>query len=335
MGISYQILGGPGRDNALLVRIESGQSTTNLLFDCGQDCLALLSVSEIHAIDHLFFSHLHMDHVAGFDRFFRCTFNRTDRPNMIWGPPGTAEILQHRFQGFWWNLIAGQEGTWVVNDIDANQVKPQRFEIADAFAVAHHVAPRSFSGVIVETDGFRVEAVTLNHNGPCCGYLVQEKPRDNVRTQKLQEHGWPPGPWLQRVKDRTDQEPIEVTGRSYPAEELREVLLETTPGQSIAYLTDFLLDSESEARLAEKLQGCTTLVCESQYRQADEELARRYHHATTASVARLAERAQVGKLVLFHLSDRYKRSDWLEMLVECREVFSEAYYPDHWEMSDA
>ena len=64
MAISFEILGTPGRDNALFVRIDSGQSVDRLLFDCGDCCLNSVSYAEIHAIDHLFFSHLHMDHVG-------------------------------------------------------------------------------------------------------------------------------------------------------------------------------------------------------------------------------------------------------------------------------
>src|SRR5437763_14918027 len=104
MSLSFQVLGDAGRDNALLVLIDGGRSVSRLLFDCGEGCLDQAPFADTLAIDHLFFSHLHMDHVAGFDSFFRRTYNRTDRPNHVWGPPGTADILHHRFRGFLWNL---------------------------------------------------------------------------------------------------------------------------------------------------------------------------------------------------------------------------------------
>lgn len=71
MGIHHQVLGEPGRDNALLARVGTGQATHRLLFDCGEGCLSALSAAEVRAIDALFFSHLHIDHVAGFDGFLR------------------------------------------------------------------------------------------------------------------------------------------------------------------------------------------------------------------------------------------------------------------------
>ncbi len=39
MSISYQILGQPGRNNALFVEINTGQSIHRLQFDCGEACL--------------------------------------------------------------------------------------------------------------------------------------------------------------------------------------------------------------------------------------------------------------------------------------------------------
>src|SRR4051794_15752958 len=126
MTISFQVLGDPGRDNALFVTVDTGQSVNRLLFDCGEGCLNAVPFSEVRQIDHLCFSHLHMDHVAGFDSFFRCTYDRTDRPNHIWGPPRTAEILHHRFQGFLWNLVDDRPVAWHVHDLHADRVESWR-----------------------------------------------------------------------------------------------------------------------------------------------------------------------------------------------------------------
>ena len=88
MAIRFKVLGGAGQDNALWVEVDSGQGIRRLLFDCGEGCLSGLAFADVQATDHLFFSHFHMDHVSGFDSFFRANFNREDRANRIWGPPG-------------------------------------------------------------------------------------------------------------------------------------------------------------------------------------------------------------------------------------------------------
>ena len=143
MTLSYQVLGNPGRDNALLVTVDTGQAVSRLLFDCGEDCLAAVPFGDVLEIDHLCFSHLHMDHVAGFDSYFRCLYPRTAKGNDVWGPPGTAAILRHRFQGFLWNLVANQQATWRVYELHSDHIESFRFELAEAFA---HLGLTMFTG---------------------------------------------------------------------------------------------------------------------------------------------------------------------------------------------
>src|SRR5579883_1812763 len=136
MSIEFQVLGAAGRDNAVYARVNTGQTIHRLLFDCGEGCVGELAVSEAQAIDHLLFSHLHMDHVAGFDSLFRQTFFR-ERPMRVWGPPETRRIIGHRFEGFLWNLYDGGVGVWEVNDIGQDGIARSRYREDEAFAIAH------------------------------------------------------------------------------------------------------------------------------------------------------------------------------------------------------
>ncbi|MFZ4573789.1 MAG: MBL fold metallo-hydrolase [Phycisphaerales bacterium] len=330
MTIHMNILGEPGRDNALLLRIESGQSVTRLLFDCGDGCLQGISFGEIQAINHLFLSHCHMDHIGGFDSFFRCTFERETPPNNVWGPPGVGAILQHRFQGFWWNLHQGMRGSWLVHDIHEDRVDTARFELNEAFEIRHDAGKTPHTGVVVATPDFTVRALQLEHHGPCLGYLVTESAKRNIDTAKAAQMGLRPGRWMSALKSADAAATIEIEGRSFAIDALKRDLLTEIPGASIAYLTDFHLDAATEARLADELRGCNTLVCEAQYRHADAERASKNHHTTTKLVGQLAARAGVGKLVLMHLSERYPRAEWAEMLGECRELFPMTELPSGW-----
>ena len=331
MSIDHQVLGAAGRDNALWVRVDSGQARHRLLFDCG-DCLADLSRSEIRRIDHLFFSHLHMDHVAGFDALFRCTYDRDAKPNVVWGPPDTSTILRHRLRGFWWNLHAELPGTWRIHDVYTDHLRSCRFMTGEAFEIRHQEATTAVVGRrILDRPGFTVEALHLDHRGPCLAYLVREKARINVDPGRLAAVGLPPGPWIQQLKRPDDPASrVEIDGQAHDLRQLRAQLLVETPGESIAYLTDFLLDEATRSRLASWLAGCDTVVCEAQYRHSDLELARRNFHATTTQVARMARRAEISRLILFHLSERYEVEEWREMLAECRQIFPHTSFPDHW-----
>lgn len=332
MSTTFKVLGAAGGDNALLVQIDSGQSVERLLFDCGDGCLSDVPFGEIQLIDHLFFSHLHMDHVGGFDSFFRCTFNREARPNCIWGPPESARILQHRFQGFLWNLHGQMSGSWRVADISEKEISTTRFELQEAFAVTHDEGTQPYDRVILDRPSYSVEVVTMEHGTPTLAYIVREKARQNIDTSRLAALGLRPGPWLKQLKETKTDEQIMADGVAHSAEDLRKKLIMETPGQALAYLTDFLLDEPAMALLADVLKGCQTMVCEGQYRHADLELARKNLHMTTVLSATLAQRAQAGELVLFHLSDRYERADWLEMLREARQIFPKVSYPAQWKL---
>ena len=333
MPISFQVLGLPGRDNALWVRVETGQSVTRLLFDCGDGCLSDLTFGEIQTADHLFFSHLHMDHIGGFDSFFRCNFNRGGKPNHIWGPTGTAKILQHRFQGFWWNLIGEQEAAWWVHDVGASRVDHHRFELAEAFEQDHAEGGQDLDGPFLEGDGFTVEALPLKHHGLCLGYVVRETPKRNVSKERMAELGLRPGPWLAGLKDEQDGA-VDVNGKSFQWADLRRELLVETPGQSLAYVTDFLLDEPTFRDLTSKLEGCDTVVCEAQYRHQDLALAEKNHHTTVRQVTEWASEAEIQRLLLFHLSERYGTEERKALLDEAREIYPATEFSPHWSLDE-
>ncbi|WP_249384055.1 MBL fold metallo-hydrolase [Chitinivorax sp. B] len=322
----------PETDNALLVYVDSGQGMDRLLFDCGDRCLEGLSYGEIQAIDQLFFSHLHMDHVSGFDNFFRCVFNRTNKSNRIWGPPGAAAVLQHRFQGFLWNWVDHMSSQWRVSEIHPDDIRTWRYETSEAYANAYPelVAP----GGLQCWDGgnYVVEAIAMDHRAPTMAYVVREKPRYNVDTTKMAALGLPSGVWLKTLKDMTQTGEVMIAGQSHSLDVLRQDLLQTVPGDAIAYLTDFLLDDAAIDRLVPFLKDCKWVVCESQYRHIDAELAKRNFHMTTTWSAKLAAKADIGELVLFHLSNRYPKNEWPEMLAEAQAIFPRTRFPENWQI---
>lgn len=336
MSISFRVLGDMGRDNALYVSVDSGQTVERLMFDCGEGCSTELSVGERQGIDHLFFSHLHMDHVAGFDAFFRCTFGRTAPPNRIWGPPGTAKTMQHRFQGFLWNLHGDMDASWRVTDVHPQDLRTTRYELKEAFEVAHEHGVVPHNGLIWTGVGATVRAFALNHHTTSLAYRIDEKPRLNVDTARLQALGLRPGPWLKQIRPDGDAEPpaeVVIDEVVWQTAALRKELLVETAGDSIAYLTDFLLDEATLELLQPGLQGCRTLVSDCQYRHEDLELAKKHYHMTARLAGELAQLAGAEDLVLIHLSERYSRHEWRAMLDEARGIFPAARFPAHWEVA--
>jgi ribonuclease Z len=335
MSITFHVLGQPGRDNALFVKVDTGQHQTRLLFDCGDGCPHALPFADVRATDHLFFSHLHMDHVGGFDAFFRANHDRDTKPNVVWGPPDTADILQHRFRGFLWNLVADAPPvSWRVCDVHPAEVRTTRFELREAFAVARNEGSRPRDGVILEGVGFMVEAHTMDHGTPSLAYVVREPARVNVDTERMRALGLGPGPWVKRVRGPKAEpgETLTINGKAHAVVALQAELLVSTPGEAVAYLTDFRMDAAAQEYLADRLRGVGTVVCECQYRSEDRELAVRNMHMAADEVAAMAAKAGVGRLVLFHVSDRYRPEEWRELLAEARAVFPDTSFPDGWEV---
>jgi ribonuclease Z len=332
VGIQHQVLGEPGRDNALLARVWTGQATHRLLFDCGEGCLSALSAAEIRAVDALFFSHLHIDHVAGFDSFLRLNFARPDAPVLVFGPAGTTRAIHHRLRGVTWNLIAGQPGEFRVTDVLPDRLVATRFLTAEAFEPAHPAGETPFDGLVYEAEGLTVEARIMDHGIPCLAYAVRERPRTNVDVAAMAALGLKPGRWIQELKDprRGDEEDVVTDAGLQRLGELRRRLLVHTPGSCLAYLTDFGLDDVAGQELTRWLRGCEVIVGEASYHDADAELARRHRHFTGSGMGRLATAVGARKLVLFHLSDRYTRDDWMGLLAEVREVFPAAAFPSQW-----
>lgn len=338
MAITWRVLGRPGADNALHVVVDTGQSRESLLFDCGEHCLDELRPAEVQEIAHLCFSHFHMDHVAGFDGFFRQNYNRRDLPVGVWGPPETIATMGHRFRGFVWNLHANQAGEWIVREIRPERIATARFLTREAFAMRPDPDRPREPGAIHRAGAWSLEARLLPHGSiQSAAYRVVESERRNIDPGALRDSGLLPGPWLQAVVAGTadDGEGVEAGGRSHRLGDLRAALLVSSPGDSIAWLTDFRLEPGTPPweELVDWLSGTGTLVCECQYRAADADLARRNAHLTADLAARLASEAGAGRLVLQHLSRRYAAADWIAMRDEAKAIFPRTELPPGWNFS--
>jgi len=53
-------------------------------------------------------------------------------------------------------------------------------------------------------------------------------------------------------------------------------------------------------------------------------------HMAADEVASVAAVAGVGRLVLFHVSDRYQPDGWRELLAEARAIFPNTSFPEGW-----
>lgn len=323
MSIRFQVLGRPFQDNALFVLLDSGCGQTRFLFDCGMGTLQELSRREIQRIDHVCFSHFHFDHIGGFDHFLRFNFTRGPAPVNLWGPPGALSILHHRLQGYVWNLVADSQGRMQIGEIHPDSIDVARFNVREGYAEAHRVGAAAFRGVVAETDTYRLDAWFLDHHIPSLAFKLTEKNHSVVDLRSVERLGLAPGPWLKDLKNPHVLDDLEILldGRRFTAGYLRSQVLRNAPGESLAFLTDFRLPLEARAPLCDWLADVDVMVCESHFLHRDAEMAWTKGHMTAKQAGELARDAHVAKLILFHLSERYRESESAQFLTEAKEAF--------------
>lgn len=152
-------------------------------------------------------------------------------------------------------------------------------------------------GIFFEDEHLTVEAFPVEHRGPgCFGFLFSEKSKRPFLVEQAEALGVPHGP-ERRLLVQGESVTL-ADGRVIDPE---QVLGPAQPGTRLTFIGDLA----RTRGLAGIVQGADMLVLEATYLASDQEMARRFGHLTAAQAARFAERANVRKLVLTHISRRY------------------------------
>jgi ribonuclease Z len=165
-------------------------------------------------------------------------------------------------------------------------------------------------GTIFEADDFTVTAFPVAHRGPdCLGYLFEEKARRPFLAQKADELGVPFGPQRGEL----------VSGRAVTLEDGRvitpdEVLGPWEKGSKLVVVGDAGRTDD----LVEVCRDADGLVIESTYLDEEADMAKQFSHLTARMGAELAVNAGVKKLILTHISRRYREKD---VVAEAQSVF--------------
>ncbi|MEU5880254.1 ribonuclease Z [Spirillospora sp. NPDC047279] len=174
-----------------------------------------------------------------------------------------------------------------------------------------HATPFRDTGVIVEQPisgermrldtgaaPFGLTARRLSHPVEAYGYRLEEPDGVTMRPEALAAFGVR-GP-LVRVLQETGAV-VTPDGRTVTLEECSA----RRPGQKVA----FVMDTRLCDGVHELADGVDLLVIESTFLNADERLATDYGHLTARQAGQVAEAAGVRRLVLTHLSERYRAED--------------------------
>jgi ribonuclease Z len=296
-----------------------------LLFDVGE--IRELSARLLLRVSHVFVTHTHMDHFAGFDYLLALGLGRVRRV-VLWGGPRFADQVEHKLRAYTWNVVHRYE---VPMTIEAHALEGDgtlthaRFESAAAF-VRHDDAPTraDADAPLVDEPLFSVRARVVDHEMPVLAFAIEEKAQVRVATDRIHAMGLATGAWLRTLKaavlagapDATaiDLAWVDAGGAHVERRtvgELKPLVLDTVTGRRIGYVTDLRFTEANIAQLERLLADVDLLYIESVFAAAEREHALRKNHLTAPQAGEIARRLRARKVVPFHFSPRYRGGEHL------------------------
>ncbi len=256
-----------------------------ILFDCGEGTQRQMIQAGVgfHRKTKVFVTHMHGDHLLGLPGLFQ-TMSLLDRERKleIYGPPGIKAFVE--------------------------AIK-QTVQFTLTFPIEVHETEKA--GLVCREKEYEVHAIWADHVIPSLAYALVEKPRPGrFYPEKAKALGVPEGPlWSKLQRGSSVELP---NGRVVKPE---EVMGSPRPGRKIVYTGD-TRPSKGLVKLAE---NADLLIHEATFDDELAEKAREDGHSTASQAAETAKKAKAKRLVLIHVSSRYKESDLL--LEQARKTF--------------
>lgn len=172
----------------------------------------------------------------------------------------------------------------------------------------HEIMP----GIFFEASDFTVTAFPVTHRGPdCLGYSFETKARRPFLAEKADALGVPFGP---ERRDLVEGKTIQL--RDGGTVKPDDVLGSWQSGTKLVVVGDTGRTDD----ILEYCRDADALVIESTYLNEETEMAEQFSHLTAQKAAKLAKDAGVKKLILTHLSRRYRERD---VQAEAQAIFPE------------
>lgn len=259
-----------------------------LLFDCGEGAQIQFQKANLKPgkLSRIFITHFHGDHFYGLIGLLTSLqLNGREKPLHLYGPVGLNYYL------------------------DVMQ-KLSHFEFN--YDVNIHEVEETSESQRWKMPGYSVTALPLEHRVFVLGFRIEENPKPGkFDTDKADRLGIPEGPERSRLQNG---ESITLAD----GKEIRpdEVLGPPQPGRKVAICLDTKPCTNAE-RLA---QNADVLIFDATFDDSKTDLAETTGHATVTQAAELAQRAEVGQLILTHISQRYSKTEDT-LLKQARAVF--------------
>jgi ribonuclease Z len=255
-----------------------------MLFDCGEGTqrqMTRIRMSPMK-VKRIFITHLHGDHFLGLPGMIQSmAFRGRENPLYIYGPEGIKDVVE--------------------------SIKKLGY-----FALSFPITTQELqTGLFLDEKGYQISCCPAQHSVLNLAYAVQEKRSPKFLRDKALELGLTPGPDFGKLQRGI---PVKVKDRIILPEDVQG---EERKGRKIVYSGD----TRACAEMVHLAREADVLIHESTFDGSQEEKALTTGHSTSRSAARVAAVAQVRKLILTHLSTRYRDADILKK--EAAEIFPE------------
>ena len=253
---------------ALLV----GHGPDRFLVDCGEGTQRQLLRAGLgfRGLRHVLLTHAHLDHVMGLAGLVATRAlvgaERRDRDHRQRRNGRVRAAVSRRYRG----------------------------RRTESGYLLRAVAP----GLVLSLPGLRLDAFAVAHRGTqSLGYRFEEEARRPLLAERLAALGVPDGPARREL----------AGGRPVTLADGRLIAPEMVQGPEAAGAKLVVIgDVEEIASLTQQVRAADALVIEATFLDRDSALARSRGHLTAAAAASLAREAEVGELLLTHISGRYR-----------------------------
>ena len=256
------------------------------LIDCGEGTQMQIFKYrvKVESCKQIFISHLHGDHVFGLIGLItNWSHKRRSETLHIYSPPGLRELIETTVR------VCG---------------------IHLSYEIEFHTVDASVSAKVFENTTVEVWTIPLKHRIPTAGWLFREKPKlRNIRPEKIEEYSIP----FKSIPDIKAGGDFEMPdGRMISNIELT---LDPPAPASYAFCSDTMFSDT----VAEAVKGVDLLYHEATFTNEHHKEALEAYHSTASQAAEIAKMAGVKKLLLGHISGRYK--DTNQHLLEAKAIF--------------
>jgi ribonuclease Z len=247
------------------------------MIDCGEGTQVQMRRQRVrfNRLNHIFISHLHGDHCFGLPGLI-ATFGLLGR---------TGDLFIHG-----------------VKEVEL-YLQPilQMFSKGLPFKVCFHTIDPYRHELIMEDRSLKVYSIPLNHRTPTCGFLFEEKAKEDHLLREVAEFYKIPLRLLPGIKQGDDY--ITPEGERIPHAHLTRP---ASPPKRYAYCSDTAFYPD----IVPLIKGVDLLYHEATFAEADIHRARETAHSTAAQAAEIARLAQVKRLIIGHFSSRYD-DEWV------------------------